>query len=153
MIIKLRDGKCRNPACDCQEGEIRTRNGQDCVFCVKCNRHQYNAPKTETGRAVRSVQTTHEAIKPKQRWRIIQRASSRCELCGARDNLHVAHVLSVEAGHKQGLSDDILNSDENLIAACAECNLGMGSEPIPIRILIPLLKARYSLTEEPQDVR
>jgi len=138
--------------CDCQDGELVTKNGQDCVYCVSCSRHQYNAPKTETGREQRSVSTTHEAIKPKQRSRVINRASARCELCGARGDLQVAHVVSVDAGHKLGLLDDILNSDENLIAACPECNLGMGREPIPIRIMIPLLRARYAFITEESDV-
>lgn len=148
--MKMRT-RCRY-GCDCDDGYITTKNGQDCVYCVVCDRHQYNAPKTETGREQRSVSTTHEAIKPKQRSRIINRASARCELCGARGDLQVAHVVSVDSGHKLGLSDAILNSDENLIAACPECNLGMGKEPIPLRIMIPILKARYAFALEGIDV-
>jgi 5-methylcytosine-specific restriction endonuclease McrA len=135
----------RKPCASCGHGHgsIETRNGQDCVFCGSCGKFQYNAPKTETGRAVRSVKTTHEAIQPKQRSRILNRDSARCVICGARGDLQVAHVVSVDAGHKVGLSDSEINSDENLIAACPECNLGMGSETIPLRVMIPILKARY----------
>jgi nitrous oxidase accessory protein NosD len=38
--------------CKCSTGFIETRNGQDCVFCDVCKRHQYNAPKSETVRFV-----------------------------------------------------------------------------------------------------
>lgn len=133
--------------CQCDEGRIETKNGQDCVYCCECGRHQYNAPKTETGRAVRSVSTTHEAIKPAQRARVLLRDNYRCVLCGARGDLHVSHVVSVLAGHQNGMTDHEINADENLIAACPECNLGMSSNPIPIRVMLPILRARYRLDE------
>ena len=37
--------------CGCTNGRIETRSGQDCVLCQICGAFQYNAPKTETGRA------------------------------------------------------------------------------------------------------
>lgn len=136
-------------ACGGLEGEIKTRSGQDCVYCNSCNRWQYNAPKTETGREQRSVSTTHRAIKPGQRSRVIERANMRCERCGkpaaeSKTGLHVGHILSVDEGHKQGLSDEIVNSDENLIAECDECNLGHGKGVLPVRFYIALLMARVS---------
>lgn len=137
--------------CDSTHGRIETRNGQDCVLCGDCGRWQYNAPKTETGRAVRSVSTTHEAIKSAQRWRVIQRDGAKCVICGKRGDLQVSHVVSVLSGHQAGMSDVEINSDENLIAACPECNLGMGSEPIPLRIMLPILLARYKFNEDSAD--
>lgn len=129
--------------CDGTEGTIETKNGQDCVYCIKCQRFQYNAPKTETGRAVRSVSTTHAAIKPTQRFRILERSNRFCEICGrSGGQLHVGHAVSVADGHKVGLTDDILNSDENLLALCDECNLGQGRRTLPLRILAGLLLAR-----------
>lgn len=100
--------------CKCTEGRIETRSGQDCVYCVGCDAWQYNAPKTETGRKQRSVSTTHEAIGPKLRSRIIDRANRRCERCGkpaeqAKTGLHVGHVVSVADGHAYGLSDAEIN--------------------------------------------
>jgi len=133
--------------CGSMEGTIKTKGGQDCVYCLHCSKWQYNAPKFETGREVRSVSTTHEAIKPKQRARVIERANMRCERCGKRASecktcLHVGHILSVVDGHKYGLSDDVINSDENLIAECDECNLGHGSGVLPVRLLVALLATR-----------
>jgi len=131
--------------CGSDYGRIVTRNGQDCVYCEGCNRYQYNAPKTETGREVRSVQTTHTAIKPNQRVRILLRANGRCELCGRKGEeagLHVGHLVSVKAGTAGGMSDDEINSDENLSAMCAECNLGLGQEPVPLRLAIRLVMER-----------
>ena len=71
---------CR--ACGGISGEVRTRNGQDYVFCLTCGRWCYNAPRVETGRAVRTVQSIREAISPKQRARVLVRAGGHCELCG-----------------------------------------------------------------------
>ncbi len=135
-------------SCGCTSGDVMEKSGQDCVYCSACNRWQYNAPRTETGRKQRSVSTTHESIKPKQRSRIIERANGRCERCGKPANLtttglHVGHVVSVNAGHKHGLSDDEINSDENLIAECDECNLGHGDGCLHIRYFVALLKSRF----------
>ena len=130
------------PRCGGAEGRIETRNGQDCVFCVGCLRHQYNAPKTETGRAPRTVQTTHEGITPKKRARVLLRATGRCELCGNKGNLHVGHLLSVDDGLRAGLTDFEVNDEENLSAMCDECNLGLGKECVPIRLVVAILCAR-----------
>lgn len=133
-------------ACNGTEGRIETKNGQDCVYCATCGRWQYNAPKTETGREVRTVTTVHEGIKPKQRARILLRASGRCELCGKSDSpLHVGHLLSVKHGLMQGLTELELNDDENLAAFCDECNLGLGDEPVPLRLAIAITMARLRL--------
>lgn len=131
-------------ACGSTVGEIKSKGGQDCVFC-QCGKFQYNAPKTETGRAVRSVSTTHEAIKPNQRYRILARANHCCELCHKSNcNLHLSHAVSVLDGHKLGLPDIVINSDENLLALCEECNLGQGRATLPIRLLAGMLMARTS---------
>lgn len=72
------------------------------------------------------------------------RASSKCEVCGARDRLHVGHIVSVEVGLHFGLTEVELNDDENLLCLCEECNLGMGAEPMPMRVAIVVLRARIS---------
>ena len=128
--------------CICQsvEGVIRTVNGQDVVRCRWCNRHQYNAPKVETGRALRSISTVHNGIKPKQRARIMLRANSACELCHCSDRpLHAGHLLDVDDGLKAGLNELDLNCDDNICAMCEECNLGLSNEPIPTRLFVALL--------------
>ena len=130
--------------CGNDSGKLIERNGQDTVRCLRCDRFQYNAPRTETGREQRSITTIHAAIKPKQRARIILRDGGRCILCGATGNLHVGHLVSVEAGFLGGLTDDEINDDENLVAQCEECNIGIGSEPMPLRVAIVVLRARIS---------
>lgn len=134
------------PRCDHRTGRIETRNGQDCVFCQQCGAFQYNAPKTETGRAERTVTTVHNGIKPKQRARVLFRANGACEVCGAIPGpdvqLHVGHVISVNDGLRHGYAEADLNNDENLIASCGECNLGMGSETMPIRMFMRILWVR-----------
>ncbi len=126
-------------------GAITEVNGQDTVRCKSCNRHCYNAPRTETGREQRSVTTVHNGIKPKLRSRILQRDGHACVLCRAIDvPLHVGHIVSVDAGMATGLTDAEINDEENLIAQCEECNLGQGSQPIPLSVAIRILKARIS---------
>lgn len=134
--------KMRSPCVACAEetGEIVPRNGQDCVFCAGCRRFAYNAPRVETSRAVRSVSTVHDGIKPKQRVRILLRAAGRCELCGAGGFLHVGHLLSADDGLEAGLTEMELNDDTNLAALCEVCNLGMGSLSIPPVLFVALLR-------------
>lgn len=136
--------------CGSERGSIRTKSGQDCVFC-ECGRHQYNAPKTETGRDIRSVTTVHADIKPKQRMRILLRANGRCEVCGksgTEATIHVGHIVSVKVGLAAGLTEEVLNDDENLMSMCDECNLGLGSEPMPIRFLIRVLMERITFNRK-----
>lgn len=127
--------------CGSTEGRIETKSGQDMVVCV-CGRWQYNAPKVETGRKPRTVTAVHNLISPSQRARIITRATGRCELCGSRDNLHVGHLLSVEAGLNAGMTEAEINHDENLAAMCDACNLGLGSHVVPLRLAVSLLLVR-----------
>ena len=133
----------RKPCISCGSGvgRIETRNGQDCVYCV-CGRHQYNAPKIETGRKPRTVTAVHDLISASQRARIITRATGRCELCGARENLHVGHLLSVDAGINAGMTEAQINDDENLAAMCDACNLGIGKHTVPLRLAVSMLLAR-----------
>lgn len=140
--------RMRAPCKDCGsvDGTLTETGAQDVVRCL-CGKFQYNAPRTETGKEVRTVQTVHEAIKPKLRAQVIVRASCRCELCGKRVTdttmeLHVGHAISVKDGIAQGLTDAEINDPENLMAQCAECNLGLSAEPLPLRLLVNVLMAR-----------
>lgn len=131
--------------CGSTTGYLIEVNGQDTVRCLACQTFCYNAPRTETGREQRSVTTIHNGIKPKQRAQIIARDGHQCIWCHTKDApLHVGHIISVDAGLTFGLSDADINSDENLVAVCEECNLGMGAEPMPLRTAIALLRARIS---------
>ena len=141
------------PACGCNEASITETNGQDVARCKGCSKYLYNAPRVETGRKQRSVSTVHSAIKPKQRDRIITRAQMRCERCGkhamaSATGIHVGHILSVGEGLKHGLTEEIINSDENLIGECDECNLGHGKGLLPVRLLVALLAAREASRKE-----
>lgn len=147
-MIKLRDPKSpieikHADECPGRDGVVKTVGSQDTVRCATCDRFLYNAPKTETGRAVRSVTTVHSNIKPKQRARILERATGACELCHTSGApLHVGHLLSVARGIAEGLTDSEINSDENLAAFCDQCNLGMGKQPVPVRLVVAILIAR-----------
>ena len=141
--------KLRKPCvCGSGDGYYVLKGGQSVVYCSSCKKYQgYNAPKTETGLKQRSVSTTHQAISPKVRSRVIERCNARCERCGKPaektvTGLHVGHVVSVIDGHEAGLSDAEINSTENLIAECDECNLGHGKQTLPLRLMVAILYLR-----------
>lgn len=123
-------------------GRVETKSGQDTIYCGGCNRWRYNAPRVETGRAKRTVSTVHDAVRPSVRFKVLQRARGHCEMpgCGSTGDLHVAHLLSVKDGLEVGLTEADLNSDRNLAAFCATCNLGQGSAPVDPLIYVALLK-------------
>jgi hypothetical protein len=146
-IMTLRS-PCAKEGCGNTRGRIVEKGAQDCVYCCACGRFQYNAPRTETGKAVRSVSTVHKAITPKKRARILERANTHCELCGKSGTLHVGHLISVEAGMAQGLEDKEINSEENLCAMCDECNLGIGKQPVPLKMAVAMVMARLRRAAE-----
>jgi hypothetical protein len=134
-------------SCGCTEGRIETRNGQDTVFCNGCGKYQYNAPRVETGREKRTGSAIRALLGPRRRARIILRACGRCEPCGRRLNetpngLQVAHIISIKKGLAMGMTEAELNSDENLCAACDECNQGIGEDVIPLKLAIAMVRAR-----------
>jgi len=137
----------RNPCSQCggTTGRIKETGAQDCVYCLGCDRFQYNAPRAETGKPVRSVRSTRDVdISPGLRAQILfERAGGCCEIChnmGAE--LHVGHLLSVAAGRAEGLTDADLNHPDNLAAMCSTCNLGLGDQPVSVRLVLALTMAR-----------
>ena len=130
---------CRS--CGSSLGYITVVNGQNTVRCDKCFTFLYNAPKTETGEEPRSTRTLHN-LSPSLRARVLERANGRCELCAGGVNLHVSHILSVKDGLLHGLTEFELNSEENLLALCEECNLGFGSRSFSPRLYAILLQRK-----------
>ena len=117
----------RSPCSACGEmkGRIEVRGGQNCVFCVGCGQWSYNAPKAETGEAIRSL-SSRPRIKPKQKARILSRDGYACLCCHATDRpLVIGHLVSVHDGPGVGMTDADLNHDENLAPFCEECNAGV----------------------------
>lgn len=138
-------------ACGGTEGRIAPTNGQNVVYCLGCGAYVYSAGKVETGQRIRSVSTVHAAITPKKRARVLERATGRCELCGRSGDgtvLHVGHLLSVARGIDQGLTEIELNDEENLCAMCEECNLGIGRDVVPLRLVIAISMARLRRNSE-----
>jgi len=132
----------RKPCQQCGEtrGRIYPKGNQDCVFCLNCSKFQYNAPRTETGREVRTLQTIRH-ISPSQRSRLLERAHGRCELCASIQELTIAHIVSVKDGF-DFLTDAQLNSDENLMVLCAECNAGQGQRTMPAWLAAAIIYRR-----------
>jgi len=129
--------------CGCKYGRIEKKGPNNVVFCLKCKKYAgYNAPKSETGEPQRHV-SSRENIKPKKRILILIR-DGMCRLCHRSEPeviLHVGHLLSFEDGRKQGISEELLNSEHNLAAMCEECNLGLGKSSIPLWLAVGILKA------------
>ena len=151
-VIDLREPKsppehAHAARCAGRIGRVVSRGAQDTVRCSTCDTFLYNAPRVETGRAVRTTKTVHNGIKNKQRARVLLRANGACELCheGGKP-IHVGHLVSVDKGLAQGLTELELNDDENLCAMCDECNLGLGKEPVPLRFAVSIVMARLRKT-------
>lgn len=137
--------KCPNELCQYEGNvpELITRK----VKCQKCGR-AYFASLAEVGEKPRTLKTTHEAITPAKRKKVLLRASGRCELCGKREALQVGHLVSVERGHEYGLTDDEINHTENLCAMCAECNSNMRSEVVPLRVALVMIRDRCKESQQ-----
>lgn len=132
--------------CGSSEGYLLTRSGQDVIRCSQCDSYQYCAPRTETGREVRSLRT-RDTIKPSKRARILLRDNGTCVICHRSDTpLDTGHLLSIQEGRQLGFTDDQLNDDENLAAMCAGCNSGLTSETVPLRLFAAVLQARLART-------
>ncbi len=132
--------KCKY--CGCDSGHIIEKGVQDTVYCDNCNRWLYNAPRTETGKEVRTLKTIHENINLVKRAEIILRANARCELCGSDEMIEVGHIISAKWGFENGMTDLEINNENNLAAMCKKCNLGVRDNILPIRNLIILLTKR-----------
>lgn len=114
--------------CECggTTGHIITKAGQDCVYCDQCNRWHFNAPKTETGRAVRTL-ATRPTIKPSERARVLAAHDHACVGCGKRPpevRLELDHIIPREVADAYGMLDALIDSHWNLAPLCAECNSG-----------------------------
>lgn len=130
--------------CSSVDGRIETRAGQDCVFCLSCDRHNYNAPRTETGREVRTLRTRPN-ISVSQRARVLDRDGGLCVICHTPGRpVDAGHIVSVDEGRQLDMTDVELFSDENLAAMCSSCNSGYSSVSINPRIFLALVRARLA---------
>ena len=104
----------------------------DCPHCWQCNSittlltvqklvrfrkkcwEWINPPVAKSGRVSTSL-----------RFKVLERDNFRCYYCGATPRQAALHV-----DHKVPINDGGTNSPENLVAACAECNLGKGNRTI-----------------------
>ncbi len=143
-IDALPDCELREPCkqCGTKRGKGPQKvNGQNTVRCAVCRRFQYNAPKSETGEAVRSIRS-REDVDSFQRARIFERDGAICGLCARRSPdviLHVAHLISVADCIEYGFGSVDYNDDANLFVACEECNLGQGAKTYAPTMLIRLI--------------
>ncbi len=126
-------------------GLLTTRGGQDICECARCGQYNKAVPKTETGRAVRTLRS-NLTIPPSQRHRVMQSYGNRCVACGRGPadgiRLEIDHVIPVLVGRAQGLTDAQLNHDDNLVPLCAEDNNGKNYEPMRLGFAIALFRAR-----------
>lgn len=130
----------RSPCKFCQHpnGIVEEKNGQNTVRCEACGKHNYNAPKAETGESERRI-TSREGIDPTKRARILERDGAKCCTCGRGSPdviLHLGHVISVADADKYKIRKDWINSDENLVTQCEECNLGQGGKSMAARVAV-----------------
>ena len=91
---------------------------QDVVRCSNCDRHCYNAPRTELGLKPVTLASRPD-IKPSRRFRILDAHGHACVSCHRTDvDLQIDHLISREAADRLGFLDELIDSDLNL-APCA----------------------------------
>lgn len=122
----------RSPCqCDGTIGVVRQVGNQDTVRCVDCDRFQYNAPRSETGRKQRSL-STREGITPSQRAAVLKAFGHACVYCGKRPpevRLELDHMIPRDVAERHGMLDALIDSTHNLAPACPECNSGRRNIP------------------------
>ena len=130
FIDKLETFKLRNTCahCNCLDGYSIQRNGQEVVYCASCDKYAYNRPRSESGRPVKSTRSRPN-IKPSLRMRVLAAHDHRCVYCGrspATDDivLDIDHLVPVALAKKYDLYDEVIESEHNLVPACAQCNRG-----------------------------
>ena len=132
--------------CGCEWVKIVEKSGHQTAWCESCQSFVMNVPKSWLGLKARSLKTTHEAITGATRKEVLMRSGGRCELCGRRgEQLQIGHLVSVEAGHRHGLTDAEINHPENLCGLCAECNSNIRSDVVPLRIAIVMIRDRAAV--------
>lgn len=137
--------------CGQHDGYIVERGAQDVVRCRACDAYQYCAPRTETGKATRSVRS-NPTVAPSKRDRVLKRSDYACVQCGRRApdvQLHMGHLISVDAGREHGIPEVLIWHDFNLAAFCDECNLGLGSQPVAVDLMYRCLLAHLKQSGGP----
>ena len=110
--------------CGEQAGTVTRKGMQDVVRCSNCDRHCYNAPRTELGLKPVTLASRPD-IKPSRRFRILDAHGHACVSCHRTDvDLQIDHLISREAADRLGFLDELIDSDLNLAPMCAECNSG-----------------------------
>ena len=144
-----REFALRHPCCDQTTGVIRVAGGQNVVRCAVCGLAKFNAPKAETGETQRSTQS-NPLRRPVDKARILERDGMMCVACGANPQmgvlLQVGHILSIKDAAQfvalKLLTEDDVNSDENLAAMCEECNGGLSAMSLNLRLFAAILIRR-----------
>jgi len=115
------------------------------LFCGNCALFQQWVSKKDLGEPRRSLTPRGECIGPKQRDQILARDGYRCMLCGAAPPavlLHAGHILSHKDGDVLGLSEQQIDSNDNLMAMCERCNAGLGPRSLTPWLYVALLERR-----------
>ena len=89
------------PKCGSTVGTVVDQGQHLRLNCATCGKYQKFLSREEAGLHPRTLTSVHNGIKPKQRARILERATGRCEICGTRGDLHVGHIISVAEGVAQ----------------------------------------------------
>lgn len=136
-------------ACGSNDGMVLVKNGQNCLYCSNCRSFTgYNVPAAEMAGRPATNGEIHSRVSSSRRWRIMELQGFRCAAChdGADSGaiLHVDHILPVDLREESGLTIEEINSDNNLWALCAECNIGKGTTPMEPRLFAAILRARMA---------
>ncbi len=104
------------------------------LYCAECYRQAFDGFEKELAQndaateqaAVTASRTARDPIPTRVRFEVLNRDGFRCRYCGRsqRDGavLHVDHVVPFSKGGP--------TTEDNLITACSDCNLGKSDKPV-----------------------
>ena len=105
------------------EGETDTTN----VWLMICARCLAQALRV-ANREILSVTRFEEDLRPlskKKRFEVLKRCNFQCVYCGRKPP-----EVQLEVDHVEPLAHYGTHDDENLVAACEDCNSGKREEPL-----------------------
>ena len=109
--------------CGEQAGTVTRKGMQDVVRCSNCDRHCYNAPRTELGLKPVTLASRPD-IKPSRRFRILDAHGHACVSCHRTDvDLQIDHLISREAADRLGFLDELKAAGKTLVIATHDQSL------------------------------
>ncbi len=134
--------------CGSEYGEVTNVGYSYPCRCERCGRYQYHVPKADLGLGPRRIR---RPVMLKTRTDVLVRANGMCEICGAKEDVEVGHILSRKHCQQWDIPPELWDHPDNLIAMCKPCNLGLSERDLPLKLFVAILLRRVDVVVERSD--